>query len=96
MCHCPECRNVNDATLAVASNTDLTDLALRETEEHAELALPLIGKSLPVHEHVRRDPVMRDQGAGHDRLSGDLSERTSETIAVSAHDASLWLVVGSA
>ena len=28
--------------------------------------------------------------------SGDLSERTSETMAVSAHGASLWLVAGSA
>ena len=69
MCQCLECRNVHDATLAVASTTDLTDLARRETEEYAELAPPMISKGLPVHEHERRDPAIRNQRTGHDRLT---------------------------
>ena len=75
-----EHRDVDHAGRLVLAAADLADLRWVEVEVLGEPGAPLVDELLAVDEHERRCAVVRDHGAGHDRLAG--SGRGDEDAAV--------------
>ncbi len=61
--------NIHHAA-GLAPTPDLADLLLAQAEVLGQSIAPLVNQRLAVDDHQGRNPVMGDQGTGHDGLAG--------------------------